>query len=113
MKESEFYAISEIASEKIIAIFDPARNEPRDIYDLWYLTTNKYTGLAELRNAVDLKMKFRGRELTGARENFIRKEVRLKKLWEVRLSSQMAVLPEFDQVFRAVSRELRQAGFLS
>ncbi len=107
------YAISEIASEKIIAIFDPARNEPRDIYDLWYLTTNKYTGLAELRNAVDLKMKFRGRELTGARENFIRKEVRLKKLWEVRLSSQMAVLPEFDQVFRAVSRELRQAGFLS
>jgi len=106
------YSIGEIAAEKIIAIFDPARNEPRDLYDLWYLSTNKYTDVADLRDAVDLKMKFRGKELTGARENFIRKEARLKKLWVVRLSSQMAALPEFDQVFRAVSRELRQAGYL-
>lgn len=105
------YSISEIAAEKIIAIFDPARNEPRDLYDLWYLTANKYANLADLRNAVELKMKFRERELTGARENFIRKEARLKKLWDLRLSSQMAALPEFDQVFRAVSRELRQAEY--
>jgi len=106
------YSINEITTEKIIAIFDLARNEPRDLYDLWYLTTNKYTDVSDLRNAVVIKMKFRGKELAGARENFIRKEARLKKLWDVRLSSQMAALPEFDQVFRAVSRELRQAGYL-
>jgi hypothetical protein len=29
------------------------------------------------------------------------------------LSLQMAHLPEFDEVFRAALRELRQAGFLS
>jgi hypothetical protein len=69
--------------------------------------------LSELPIAVDLKMKFRGRELTDAREHLLRKEARLKKLWELRLSSQMSALPEFDQVFRAVLRELRQAGFFS
>ncbi|MDP2643875.1 MAG: nucleotidyl transferase AbiEii/AbiGii toxin family protein [Desulfobacterales bacterium] len=107
------YSISEIASEKIVALLDHARNEPRDLYDLWYLATNKYVVLAELTEAVALKMKFRGNELIDVKENFIRKETRLRKLWNVRLSAQMAHLPEFDEVFRAALRELRQAGFLS
>jgi hypothetical protein len=50
--------------------------------------------------------------LANTHEIFIRKEARLKKLWESRLSSQMAELPKFDQVHRRVVRELRQAGFL-
>ena len=92
---------------------DPARNEPRDLYDLWYLSTNKYVVLADLAEAVALKMKFRGKELMDVKENFIRKEARLKKLWNARLSAQMATLPEFDEVFRAALRELRQAELLS
>jgi len=40
-----------------------------------------------------------------------RKEARLKKLWNVRLSAQMVCLPEFDEVYRAVLRELRKAGY--
>lgn len=107
------YSINEIVSEKIVALLDPARNEPRDLYDLWYLATNKYVALAELTKAVALKMKFRGKDLIDVKENFIRKEARLRKLWNVRLSAQMAHLPEFDEVFRAALRELRQAGFLS
>jgi len=106
------YSINEIVSEKIVALLDPARNEPRDLYDLWYLSTNKYVVLADLAEAVALKMKFRGRELMDVKENFVRKEARLKKLWNVRLSAQMATLPEFDEVFRAALRELRQAELL-
>jgi predicted nucleotidyltransferase component of viral defense system len=106
------YSMNEIVSEKIVALLDPARNEPRDLYDLWNLSTNKYVALADLAEAVALKMKFRGKELMDVKENFIRKEARLKKLWNVRLSAQMAHLPEFDEVFRAALRELRQAGFL-
>ena len=93
-------------------MLDPARNEPRDLYDLWYLSTNKYVALADLAEAVALKMKFRGKELMDVKENFIRKEARLKKLWNARLSAQMATLPEFDEVFRAALRELRQAELL-
>jgi predicted nucleotidyltransferase component of viral defense system len=34
------YSLEEIAAEKTIALADPARNEPRDLYDLWYLTSD-------------------------------------------------------------------------
>jgi predicted nucleotidyltransferase component of viral defense system len=106
------YSINEIGAEKIVALLDPARNEPRDLYDLWHLSTNKYVDLADLSEAVDLKMKFRKKELSDVKGGLIRKEARLKKLWNVRLSTQMALLPEFDEVYRAILRELRQAGFL-
>jgi predicted nucleotidyltransferase component of viral defense system len=41
------YSLKEIAAEKIVALFDPARNEPRDLYDLWHLTGN---GLVSMGN---------------------------------------------------------------
>lgn len=106
------YSINEIAAEKIVALLDPARNEPRDLYDLWYLSTNKYVDLADLSEAVDLKTKFRKKALSDVKGGLIRKEARLKRLWHVRLSTQMARLPEFTEVYRAVLRDLRQAGFL-
>ncbi len=107
------YSINEIVAEKIVALLDPARNEPRDLYDLWYLTTNKHVDLAEVTEAVNLKMKFRQKELSDVKDGLMRKEARLKKLWDARLSAQMTTLPEFDEVYRAVLRELRQAGFLT
>ncbi|MDP3017564.1 MAG: nucleotidyl transferase AbiEii/AbiGii toxin family protein [Deltaproteobacteria bacterium] len=106
------YTLHEIAAEKIVAIFDPARNEPRDLYDLWFLVSHDFLKLGELIDAVGQKMHSRGKDLANTHEIFIRKEARLKKLWESRLSSQMAELPKFDQVHRRVVREFRQAGFL-
>ena len=41
-----------------------------------------------------------------------KKEARLKALWDKRLAAQMAELPEFDGVFRAVRRALRQAALV-
>jgi hypothetical protein len=35
----------------------------------------------------------------------------LKALWDKRLGHQMEALPRYDDVFRTVRRELRQAGF--
>ena len=34
------YSLNEIATEKIVALQDRARNEPRDLYGLWYLTSH-------------------------------------------------------------------------
>lgn len=106
------YTLHEIAAEKIVAIFDPARNEPRDLYDLWHLVSHDFLKLEELIDAVGQKIRFRGKDLANTREILIRKKARLKKLWKTRLLFQMAELPEFDQVHRYVLRELRQAGFL-
>jgi len=106
------YSLNEIAAEKIVALLDPARNEPRDLYDLWHLTSNAYVSLADLTQAVALKTEFRNRTMTTAKNIFLQKEARLKKLWSVRLSTQVAELPEFDEVYRGVTRELRQGSLL-
>jgi predicted nucleotidyltransferase component of viral defense system len=105
------YSLKEIAAEKIVALFDPARNEPRDLYDLWHLTGNGLVSPADLIDAVTAKAAFRSRTLTNAKDVFQRKEAHLRKLWAVMLSAQMADLPEFDKVYRAATKELRKEYF--
>ena len=105
------YSLNEIAAEKIVALFDPARNEPRDLYDLWHLSGNRLVKPVELLEAVGAKASFRSRILTEAKDLFQRKEARLRKLWAISLAAQMADLPEFDEVYRTVTRELRKGYF--
>jgi predicted nucleotidyltransferase component of viral defense system len=106
------YSLQEIAAEKVVAILDAARNQPRDLYDIWYLTRNGHVGLGDVTDAIEQKWVFRGRRPRDVGEAFNSKEARYKKLWALRLAEQMAELPEFDGVFRAVRREFRDAGIL-
>lgn len=104
------YSLCEIATEKTLALLDRARTEPRDLYDLWYLT--KQTSSVELSDcleAINAKLVHRGKKLDEVRDEFYKKEGRLKKTWETRLSAQMASLTEFGNVYRAVKRTFRQA----
>lgn len=100
------------AVEKIVALGDRARNEPRDLYDAWYLTSEGPVNVGGLTAEVEGKLEFRGRTLATLGEEFRKKEARLKKLWSARLAAQMVRLPEFDGVFRALQRSLRQAGLM-
>ncbi|MBI4482141.1 MAG: nucleotidyl transferase AbiEii/AbiGii toxin family protein [Acidobacteria bacterium] len=104
------YSLDEIAAEKVVALMDRARNEPRDLYDVWYLVAGGHVHLTELADAVEKKWEFRGKQLTDVRDEFRAKEARYKKLWGLRLSAQMVDLPEFEGVYRSVRRALRQAG---
>jgi predicted nucleotidyltransferase component of viral defense system len=106
------YTLGEIGAEKVVALTDPARNEPRDLYDIWHLTREGHIDLADLVHAIEAKWAFRGKQSADARAAFEAKKVRYKKLWNPRLSAQMAELPEFDEVYRAVRRALRQAGLI-
>jgi hypothetical protein len=103
------YSLAEIMSEKVVALADRARNEPRDLYDLWYLISCGNTDLASLAAAVSSKLAFRNMPAGGLQEAILRKEPRLKALWSARLANQMAALPPFDQVFRELRRALRKA----
>jgi len=103
------YSLDEIATEKTLALSDRARNEPRDLYDLWHLTTNERIELGALADAMRQKLEFRGKPCEGIAEAIRNKEARLRALWASRLGYQMTTLPEFDEVFRAVLRALRQA----
>jgi hypothetical protein len=107
------YSLDEVAAEKTVALMDRTRNEPRDLYDLWFLTANEHVRLCDLVEPVKRKLEFRGVTLAQVGGEFDAKEARLKKLWQVRLAAQMAELPEFGAVFREVRRALRRAGLSS
>ena len=104
------YALNEIGVEKAVALMDRARNEPRDLYDIWHLTEHAHIELEHLKGPVEEKLAFRGKKLDDVRDELSAKEARLKKLWDTRLSAQMASLPQFDEVYRSVRRAFRQAG---
>ena len=103
------YSLDEIAAEKTVALTDPARNEPRDLYDLWYLTVNEEVHLDQLLSAICQKLEFREKAYQGLQSALERKEARLRALWTTRLSYQMVALPPFEQVFREMRRIFRQA----
>ena len=103
------YSLKEIATEKVVALADRARNEPRDLYDLWHLLSHGGIDLGSLVPAITAKLAFRNVEPAGIQEAIMKKEARLKALWSVRLANQMSALPPFDQVFRKFRRALRQS----
>lgn len=104
------YSLGEIAAEKVVALTDRARNEPRDLYDVWHLTGEGHVDLAEVVEAIEQKWDFRGKKLGDVRDEFAAKEPRYSRLWGPRLSGQLVDLPEFNDVYRAVQRALRRAG---
>jgi predicted nucleotidyltransferase component of viral defense system len=106
------YSLAEIATKKVVALLDVARNEPRDLYDIWFLTCYGHINLRDLTHAIEKKWAFRKRNPPDAREVLESKEPRYRKLWDVRLAAQMAELPEFAEVFRLVRRALREAGII-
>ena len=105
----QVYSLEEIAAEKTVALIDKARNEPRDLYDLWYLTSNQGIQLDHLTDAISQKLDFRGKPCKNLEAAILQKEARLKALWSRRLAYQMPTLPEYEEVFRAIRRTLRHA----
>jgi predicted nucleotidyltransferase component of viral defense system len=103
------YMLEEILAEKVMALADRARNEPRDLYDFWYLTSQAGVGVEHVANTASEKLQFRKQPSKDIDEAIRGKEARLKVLWSGRLVYQMVKLPEFDEVFRSVRRTLRQA----
>lgn len=103
------YALEEIVAEKLLALSDRARNEPRDLYDLWHLFRSTDLRIAEMRVELDAKLALRQRVITGMEQAIAAKEDRLRRLWTGRLAHQMSDLPPFDDVFREVQRAVRAA----
>lgn len=104
------YSINEIATEKLLALTDPKRSQPRDLYDLWYLHADDRVDLSHLADAVAQKLNFRGRSGDGLGAAFDKKEKLLKATWKTRLDAQMAETPEFETVFREMRSAFRQSS---
>jgi predicted nucleotidyltransferase component of viral defense system len=104
------YSLAEIFIEKLAALSDKARTEPRDLYDLWNLLDEHDIRPAEYLAEFTHKLTLRGRTPSGVAAAIAAKEKRLSTLWTKRLQHQMSDLPEFDGVWREVMRVLREAN---
>ncbi len=56
------YSLNEIATEKVVALQDRVRNEPRDLYDLWFLASDAGVEMGHLIGAITEKSAF-GKEI--------------------------------------------------
>lgn len=74
------YSLDEVAVEKTVALLDRARNEPRDLYDLWFLTAEGHVTLPDLVDPIARKLEFRGLALAQVGMEFRSKEARLRRL---------------------------------
>lgn len=106
------YSLEEIVIEKVSALSDKARTEPRDLYDLWNLLDTTDIRLGDLRGKLADKLEIRHRKVDGVAAVIAAKEDRLARLWAGRLANQIGELPGFEDVFRRTMRALREADLL-
>ena len=64
------YSLDEIVVEKLAALSDRARNEPRDLYDLWYLLDRGEFWLPGMQSELEEKLAFRGRPINLRPEGY-------------------------------------------
>ena len=66
-----------------MALADRARNEPRDLYDFWYLTTEAGIAIGSIADAIRQKLAFRDKPFEGLEKAIADKEARLKILHQL------------------------------
>ncbi len=102
------YSLDEIVVEKFRSLLNPARREPRDVYDLWYLFERGGADVERIRTECRAKSEFKKLDPAALVETIGRKEKALAVLWEKRLAYQMVGLPPFEGAFKRVQREARR-----
>jgi hypothetical protein len=102
------YALEEVVCEKFRSVLNPARKEPRDIYDLWHLSLNAGVAIDEIAHAFREKAEFKGLDPDALVPTLKKKEKVLAALWEKRLKHQVAVLPPFGEAFKQALREAKK-----
>ena len=105
------YSLEEIMAEKLCALL--GRTEPRDLFDIHYLLTQRELDLASLSFRLEEKMLSKELAMADLKEVLERKQGTLSRLWEPRLRGQLLDdLPHLDAVIRETNRLLRQKGIV-
>lgn len=102
------YALDEIVCEKFRSLLNPARREPRDVYDLWYLFDRGGADIERIRSEFRSKAEFKKLDPTMLVDTISRKEKALAALWEKRLANQITDLPRFEAASKRVQREAKE-----
>ena len=101
------YAIEEIFMEKCLSVLDKSRNEPRDVYDLWYLLSNECCDYETLGEGIREKGSYKNIIYFNILDTLENKESNYESLWHTRLDKHIVDLPPFEKVYRMLKRSLR------
>jgi predicted nucleotidyltransferase component of viral defense system len=99
------YSLEEVLIEKMLAMM--GRQEPRDLYDFWYLTEQEGLSPANCKAEFERKAKSKGQNPDEFAEKVTSREANLKKGWISKLENQIHALPKFDDVFREARRNFK------
>ncbi|MFH1075068.1 MAG: nucleotidyl transferase AbiEii/AbiGii toxin family protein, partial [Candidatus Firestonebacteria bacterium] len=99
------YTLEEIFIEKCLCVIN--RNEPRDVYDLWYLSSNQCLDFKHLASEIKTKGIAKDSKYLDIINALNTKRKNFESLWKTRLQDQMTDLPHFDKVYRELTRELK------
>ena len=89
------------------------RTEPRDLFDIHYLLTQRELDLASVSFRLEEKVISKDLEVAELKEVLERKQESLGRLWEPRLQGQLLdELPHLEVVIREANRLLRQEGII-
>jgi predicted nucleotidyltransferase component of viral defense system len=104
--------LNTILANKIGLLMDSTRNEPRDVFDIWFLlqrTAQFDFNFEEVRKT--LKEKYGFCPGYSTLQSCLQKPS-LKHNWHIRLSKQMAHLPDIELILKDIDLELKKL-FLS
>jgi predicted nucleotidyltransferase component of viral defense system len=96
------YPLEEVMVEKLVALI--GRTQPRDLYDIWYLLEENAVELDFIKTEFAEKAQHKGHQPNSFIPTWQRKTKQFENLWNQYLAHQIADLPKFDGVCRALNR---------
>lgn len=99
------YTLEEALAEKLRSMMQ--RTIPRDIYDIWYLTEVYGLDIQDVAFGYSDKVRYKGLEPQQILLVLDKKEAKFRDAWVKSLSHQIGSLPEFDEVWRALRRQVK------
>ena len=100
------YSLEEILVEKLRSLL--TRTEPRDLYDIHYLLTNRMVDVEQMSFSAAPKFEAKGLAVGDLRTVLERRRATLQQLWQGRLSGQMPEIPDLEDVIRETNRVIQK-----
>ncbi|GHT44661.1 hypothetical protein AGMMS49965_20730 [Bacteroidia bacterium] len=100
------YSLPEVMTEKLRSLL--SRQQPRDFYDLWYLSEIEELEMSDYIAEFEVKANYKGLNSDSLEKRIEKILPAFKSRWESSIKEQIKDLPPFEQVSRELGRHFRK-----
>ncbi len=100
------YSLGEVMTEKMRSLL--SRTQPRDYYDLWYLSEMEGMEMADYLYEFEDKSRHKGLDPDSLQEKLENKISVFKSRWDSSMKDQIADLPPFEMAHRELWKHFRR-----